>query len=68
MNYLIRAITERSQVQFHGSLTELGVISREGRRQGAVEGNGRRGKKWLKKLVKRESRRTFIFSFEIWGL
>ena len=42
---MIRAITERSQVQFHVSLTELGVISREGRRQGAVEGNRRRGKK-----------------------
>lgn len=39
------AIAEESQVQLHVSLTELGVISREGRRQGTVEGNGRRGKK-----------------------
>lgn len=50
--------------------TELGVISREGRRQGAVEGNGRRGKKSMVEETgqKREQERTFIFSFEIWGL
>lgn len=32
-------------MQLHVLLTELGVISMEGRQQGEEEGNGRRGKK-----------------------
>lgn len=38
-------LKEGNQVQPHVLLTELGVISMEGRQQGAVEDSGRRGKK-----------------------
>lgn len=43
LNCWMGEIKEGSQVQLHVALIELEVISREGRRQGAVEANGRRG-------------------------
>lgn len=45
LNYWVGELKEGSQVQLHVLLTELGVISMEGRQQGEEEGNGRRGKK-----------------------
>lgn len=45
MNYWMVEIKERSQVQVRAVFTELVVISRKERRQGAMETNGRRGKK-----------------------